>query len=200
MAKTPFCALLAVALAVLSIPAAAQYAAVTAAANLNQLTDRAALIVRGTVMSAHVEKHPEFGALDTVVVRLRVKESFKGQATGVHTFRQYIWDVRDIAASGGYQKGQDLLLMLIEPSRFGLSSPAGLEQGRFQIRRDAAGREVAANGRANHGLFDDMVAQTASKGIALSARSQSLVARQPAGPVELRALGELIRELAAGSP
>lgn len=191
--------LLAFGLAAFAAPAAAQHGAITVPRNLEQLTDRAAVIVRATVTSAKVEKHPQFDGLNTVVVTLRIRETLKGQASGVHTFRQYIWDIRDAASSGGYRKGQDLLLLLIAPSPYGLSSPAGQEQGRFHIRRDAEGREVAVNGSGNLRLFDGVDAQVAKEGIALSPRSQMLVEGKPRGPVEWRDLRILIRDLVAGS-
>ena len=177
-------------------PAWAQSSALTIPRNLGQLTARSADIVRGTVISAHVEKHPEFSGLNTVVVQLQVKETLKGQASGVFTFRQYIWGIRGSKDAAGYQKGQDLLLMMIEPSRYGLSSPAGLEQGRFVISRDKNGREVAVNGRGNMKLFDGVSAQAVAKGIPLSLKAASLVQKHVGGPVELRDLTDLIRELA----
>jgi hypothetical protein len=125
-----------------------------------------------------------------------VKETLKGQARSVFTFRQYIWDIRDRKHASGYQKGEDLLLMMIAPSQYGLSSPAGLEQGRFLISRDKNGQEVAVNGRGNMKLFDGVSAQVAVKGIALSPRTSSLVQKHVSGPVELRDLTALIRELA----
>src|SRR4029450_1978616 len=107
----------------LAAPAFAQHGAITVPRNLEQLTDRAADIVRGTVISAHVEKHPEFTNLDTVVVTLRVRETLKGNARGTFQFRQHIWDIRDRWDAAGYRKGQDVLLLMIAPSRYGLSSP-----------------------------------------------------------------------------
>jgi hypothetical protein len=174
----------------------AQSGALTIPRNLDQLTARSADIVRGTVISARVEKHPEFNALSTVVVNLRVQETLKGHASGTFTFRQYVWDIRDRKYAGGYQKGQDLLLMMIAPSEYGLSSPAGLEQGRFMISRDSSGREIAVNGHGNLKLFDGISARVAVKGIPLSPRTSSLVQKHIKGPVELRDLTALIRELA----
>ena len=178
-------------------PAWAQSGALTVPRNLDQLTHRAAVIVRGTVISARVEKHPELTALDTVVVKLQVKESLKGQTGGTYTFRQYLWDTRNRKNAAGYLKGQELLLLMIEPSRYGLSSPAGLEQGRFVISRDQNGHQVAVNGRGNMGLFNGVSTQAAAKGIALSSRTAGLVQRKFGGPVELSDLTTLIRELAS---
>ena len=139
------CVLIAVACLATS-PAFAQRGAMTVPRNLDELTDRAQDIVRGTVVSAHVEKHPELTNLHTVVVTLRVRETLKGAARDTYTFRQYIWDLRDRYDAAGYRKGQELLLLMNAPSRYGLTSPVGIEQGRFRIQRDRSGRAVALNG------------------------------------------------------
>lgn len=182
-----------------SAPAFAQQSALTVPRNLQQLTDRAAVIVRGNVVSAHMEKHPELSNLDTVVVTLHVHETLKGQADETFTFRQYVWDLRSRMNAAGYKKGQDVLLMMIAPSRYGLSSPAGVEQGRFRIERDATGREIAVNSHNNLRLFDGVGAKMAKEGAVLSPASASLVAKHRRGPVEFRELAALIRELAARS-
>jgi hypothetical protein len=179
-----------------AVPVLAQRGAMTVPRNLNQLTDRASDIVRGTVISARVEKHPEFTNLDTVVVTLRVRETLKGNAQGTFTFRQYIWDVRDHYDAAGYAKGRDMLLLMIAPSPQGLSSPAGLDQGRFRIQRDRSGREVAVNGMGNARLFQGLQSAVAKEGVALSPVQASLVAKHRNGPIEVRELTALIRELA----
>jgi hypothetical protein len=181
---------------IVAVPAWAQRGAITIPRNLDQLTDRAADIVRGTVVSARVEKHPEFTNLDTVVVTLRVRETLKGSARGTFTFRQYIRDIRDKYDAAGYLKGQDMLLLMIAPSPYGLSSPAGADQGRFRILRDRSGREIAVNGAGNRKLFDGLRGEADKEGIALSTRQASLVAKHRDGPVELRELTALIREFA----
>jgi len=177
-------------------PAFAQRGALAVPRNVDQLTDRAADIVRGTVVSAYVEKHPELTNLDTVVVTLRVRETLKGQARGTFTFRQYIWDVRDRYDAAGYRKGQDLLLLMIVPSRYGLSSPAGMDQGRFRIERDRSGREVAVNGTGNVRLFDGLAADAQNEGVALTSKQAGIVAKHRKGPVELGELTAMIREFA----
>jgi hypothetical protein len=181
---------------VATAPAFAQRGAMTVPRNLDQLTDRAGDIVRGTVVSAHVEKHPELTNLDTVVVTLRVRETLKGQASGTYTFRQYIWDVRDRYDSAGYRKGQDLLLLMIAPSRYGLSSPAGMDQGRFRIERDRSGREVAVNGAGNIKLFDGIAAEVQKEGVSLTSKQAGVVAKHRKGSVELAELTAMIREFA----
>lgn len=177
-------------------PVLAQRGAMTVPRNLNQLTDRASDILRGTVVSARVEKHPELTNLDTVVVTLRVRDTLKGHATGTYTFRQYLWDIRDNYDAAGYAKGQDMLLLMIAPSPYGLSSPAGMDQGRFRIRRDRSGREFAVNGTGNERLFQGLQADVAKEGVALSPAQASLVATHRGGRIEVRELTALIRQFA----
>jgi hypothetical protein len=176
-------------------PVAAQRGALTIPRNLEQLTDRASDIVRGTVVSARVEKHPELANLDTVVVTLRLTDTLKGSAQGNFTFRQFIWDLRDRQDAAGYRKGQDLLLLMITPSRYGLSSPAGLEQGRFRIERDRRGRAMAVNGAGNFKLFEGLDASTKTAA-SLSSRQASLIAKHRKGPVDAAELTAMIRSFA----
>ena len=181
-----------------STAALAERGAMTVPRNLDQLTDRASDIVRGTVVEARVEKHPELTALDTVVVTLRLRETLKGEARGSFTFRQYLWDVRDTYDAAGYRKGQDLLLLMIAPSRLGLSSPAGMAQGRFRIARDRAGREMAVNGAGNALLFSGL-GEAGKQGTALTARQAALVAGHRSGPIAAADLSALIRAYAGGT-
>ncbi len=179
------------------MPAWAQHGTLTVARNLDQLTSRSAVILRGNVVSARIEKHPVLRNLDTVVVTLQVRETLKGEVGRTFTFRQHVQDLRSRLGTGGFHKGQDLLLMMIAPSSYGLSSPAGMDQGRFLISRDSAGRETAVNGQGNLKLFDGIGAGLAKQGLALSPASQQLIETHRAGPIELAELTELIRELVA---
>ena len=176
-------------------PAAAQRGAITAPRNLAEMVDEAGLILRGRVVSTQVEPYPQFSALWTVVVTLQVDETLKGQVVETYTFRQFIWDLRDRANAAGYQKGGHLLLLLLSPNQQGFSSPAGLEQGRFRVTTDSAGRSFAINGRNNLGLFSDVASQATAKGIRLAPRTDALVSAPAPGPVVLDDLRDLIRQL-----
>jgi hypothetical protein len=176
-------------------PAGAQRGALTVPRNLEQLTDRAADIVRGTVLSARVERHPDLGNLDTLVVKLRVSDAIKGTASGTFTFRQYIWDIRDRTDAAGYLKGREYVLLLNASSRYGLTSPAGMEQGRFRILRDAEGRQMAINGRGNVSLLRGVDSSLAQKGTPLSPTSSRLVEKHQGGPIAVDDLVRLLREL-----
>lgn len=188
------CALL-FAASLAAAPALAQRGAMTVPRNLDQLTDRASDIVRGTVVEARVEKHPELSNLDTVVVTLRLRETLKGSAQGTYTFRQYIWDIRDRYDAAGYRKGQEYVLLMNAPSRYGLTSPAGMEQGRFRIQRDRSGREMAINGTGNLRLFDGLDDDD-KLSAPLTAKQASLVAKHRGGPIQLAELTVMIRAFA----
>jgi hypothetical protein len=172
-----------------------QRGAIAAPRNLAEMVDEAGIIVRGQIVSAKVEPHPDFPALWTVVVTLRVDESLKGQPGGKYTFRQFIWDPRDREDAAGYRTGNNLLLLLVSPSTRGLSGPVALEQGRFQITTDSAGNLYAANGRNNLGLLNGVAARATAKGVRLTPRASALVSTPPQGPLAISDLRDIIHQL-----
>lgn len=179
---------------VAAVPAHGQQHALTVPRDIRQLTERAAHIVRGHVSGVRMERDPALGVA-TLVVTLHVRETFKGAHQEVFSFRQYLWDVRDRVDHAGYRKGDQLLLLLIAPSQYGLSSPVGMEQGRFRIVRDERGQELAVNGHGNSRLLDGVDSSLAKDGIPISAVSARFLQRQRAGPVDAAGLADLIREL-----
>ena len=193
--------LLSFALSISSVAACAQGAS-TVGRNLAELTGEADLIVQGHVISARVEPHPQFQNLMTVVVSVQVSDSLKGTAPKVLQFRQYIWDIRDRATKAGYAKGEELLLLLGPESRYGLRSPAGLEQGMFRITQDASGNVFAVNGRGNAALFAGIEQTASQQGTQFSARQSNVVRVPASGKLSLADLKDVIRTLAApkGSP
>ena len=176
-------------------PVFAQRGAHTAPAGLDVLVHRAATIVRGNVVSATVEAHPQFPNIETVVVTVAVVKVLKGSAPATYTFRQVLLDPRDTADGGGYRKAGQLLLLLNPVSTYGLTSPVGMEQGRFRIQRDAKGKAFAVNGRGNVGLFHEVADRTSERGIALSRQAQEMM-RRPSGQVSLDSLEDAISTLA----
>ena len=177
--------------------ASGQRGALTAGRNLADLVGEAGVIVRGRIVSTRVEPHPQFSALWTVVVTLQVDETLKGQPGNTYTFRQFIWDPRDREDAAGYLKGQNLLLLLTAPNSNGLSSPVGLEQGRFRLSADSAGNLYATNGRNNAGLLNGVASRAAARSIRLEPRIATLVASPPPGPVALDDLRTLVRQFAS---
>ena len=90
------------------LPAAfAQRGARVSPQNLAELSRQSAVIVRGHVLSAVVERHPQFTNLNTIVVTMKVDAALKGAPGRTYTFRQFIWDPRDARdGRGGRGSGQ----------------------------------------------------------------------------------------------
>src|SRR4029077_2205366 len=100
---------------------------------------------------------------------------------------------------GGYQKGQQILILLNPTSSYGLTSPAGMEQGRFLVTQDEHGKAVASNGFANVGLFSDVETNALKQKVVLSAATTTLVRQHVRGPVALDQLETVIRQFAGAS-
>jgi hypothetical protein len=162
--------------------------------NLSDLVARSAVIVRGHVVSATVEPHPEYHNISTVVVEFQVDSTSKGAHRDTIIIRQFIWDTRDRADAAGYRKGKEYLLMLNEPTRLGLQSTVGLEQGRFRIETSADGTRTAVNGYANRGLFSGIQEQVVKRDIALPARASRAI-NSPPEKLSVEALQDLITAL-----
>lgn len=177
--------------------ALAQRGARVKSLNLADLVDSSGVIVRGQVLSVTAEKHPQLTNLDTVVVTLRVSEVLKGQAGPEYTFRQYVWDIRDANSRLGYKVGEEVLLMLLPPSQYGLSSPVGFAQGRFRFQRDALGNETAVNGWSNRGLMTGIEAAMPQLEQKLSAAARVVVKQHQDGPIGYTEFKDLIRGIVA---
>lgn len=175
----------------------AQSRAYTAPADLDEIVQQAQTIVVGHVVSATVEPHPQFPNLQTVLITMKVEKVLKGEASSPFVFRQFIWDARDIspASSAGYHKAEEIILFLNAQSAYGLTSPVGLDQGRFRIQRDAAGNLTVVNGRSNVGLSSNVAARAHARGLTLSKSASALLTKSK-GPVPLQAFEDLVQTLA----
>jgi len=195
--------LLALLLAVLlaAPPLDAQHGARVLHRNLAQLVGDSHVIVIGRVTSVRPEVHPKYSNLNTVLVTVDVSEVLKGHAGVQYTFRLALLHPTDFKTKLGYAGGQEVMLMLTQPHpETGFSSPAGLEQGRFQIVTDASGSRVAVNGMNNAGLFRN-IAKVAPK---LDANLAGMPARQlltqhNSGPIAYDQLKSVIQTLVASS-
>jgi len=183
-------------LLLLGVPASAQRGAQTITRNLTELVNEADVVVQGFIRSARVEPHPQLSNLMTALITVEVSDTLKGPARKTLQFRQYIWDPRDQLDAARYAKGQEVLLLLGPQSRYGLRSPVGLDQGRFQVVRDASGQVVAINGKNNAGLFAGTEHSAAAQGTQLSPRQAAMARSTTAGAVPLADLKEMIRTLA----
>lgn len=179
------------------VSTSAQTTAVTLPRNIGQLVSESQMVVQGWVTSVALERHGQLENLMTVVVSLQVEETLKGDAAKTFTFQQAVIDRRDQRDRMGYRTGQHLLLILIKPNPYGLTSPAGMEQGRFRIELLAGGKQSATNGFANAGLFRGLNSQLQAKGIRVAPEVDNMIAKPAAGPVSLEHLKSLIRAIVA---
>jgi hypothetical protein len=133
----------------------------------------------------------------TVVVTMSVAETYKGAKHSSLVFRQYALNADQMHASTGYSKGQEVILFLRPVSEYGLTSPAGLEQGRFNVLTDRrTGQKVAVNGRANAGLFNHFEEHAIARNLKLSPRLHSIVNAPTSSSVPLKDLEIMISGLA----
>jgi hypothetical protein len=177
----------------LSSSVVGQRTALTVSSPLDRLTSEAQVIIRGRIASARIEPHPQLTNLMTVVVSVNVDETLKGSARRTIEFRQYVWDIRDQRNAAGYMKGEEMILMLGPVSQYGLTSPVGLDQGRFRVVREK-GQATAVNGRGNVGLFDSLAERARTRGVALSAKTATGLRRDR--PAPLTDLQDAIRTFA----
>lgn len=187
-----------VCLVLLAVPVAAQRDAKVLHRNLSELVGDSYTIVLGRVVSVKVEPHPQLQNLQTVVVTLQVSEVWKGQAGTTFTFRAFVNHPLDYKEKLGYAGDQDVLLMLTKPSDIGLSSPAGLEQGRFRVVTDAQGNRTVSNGMGNAGLLarvDKTAPKLASQLSNLSARQ--VLTQHRAGPISFDDFKIIVQTLLA---
>ncbi len=187
-------------LALLAVPVEAQRDAKVLHRNLSELVGDSYTIVVGRITSVRAEVHPQIPQLHTIVVTMQVTEVWKGQAGAQFTFRAFVNNELDYKEKLDYGDGQEVLLMLTQPSQYGLSSPAGLEQGRFRIQADAKGNRSLANSLNNAGLFN-RISKTAPKLdeqlAGLPARQ--LLATQKGGPISFDDFRTIVKALVANS-
>lgn len=192
------CALAAFLSALCAPPANAQQGAITLPRNLADLSATADRIVQGKVVAARVEAHPAYPNLNTVLVTLAVDDVMKGAPAKTLTFRQFIWDLRDVSSAAGYRAGDEVLLFLNRPTPLGLTSPVGLQQGRFRVTKGRGGELVAMNGSGNAGLLSGAISSGALNTARLSADSRAAIQGHKQGVIPLSALKESVRVLLQG--
>jgi hypothetical protein len=163
---------------------------------LPELSQRAPIIVQGRIVEARYEGHPDYPNLSTVLVTLQVERTLHGGAAERLTFREFLPGLQARMGKRGYLVGQRLLLFLPEPSRYGLSSPIGGEQGRFHIWRDQRGNELVENEFRNAGLFKNLAEAATQAGVSLSPQ-QARLAGVARGPVPLEDLVSVVKQFAS---
>jgi hypothetical protein len=164
-------------------PCRTQEGGLTLQMNLARMVDESENVVLGRVLSVVAEKHPDFQNLDTLRITLQVLDPIKGSPGAQLTFRQYIFDIHDRDTKLNYRIGEEVVLMLRQPSQYGLTSPVGLEQGRFRVDRDALNNRLLRNGTDNAGLFTSVDQSSPQLRPRLSPAMQQLLSDHQAGPI-----------------
>lgn len=121
--------------------------------SLRQLTAPAGYIFAGRVRSVQYIPATRSSPVATMRITFQVEQGLRGVRTGrTLTIRQWagLWD-----AGTRYRVGDRLLLFLYPPSRLGLTSPVGGQQGRFAL--DHRGQALVGIERA--ALFREMRAR-----------------------------------------
>lgn len=173
-------------------PLAAQFMA--RPVNLAYLSQRADVIVQGRVKSVREEYLSGYPNIPTVEVTLDIDQMVRGPAGKTYTFREVFLGLRSREGKQGYKVGQQLFLFLPAPSKYGLSSPVGIEQGRFHIARESGGGAKIINGRGNAGLFRNVAKTATQAGKPLTA-SQLRTVTVERGPVSLDEFVSLVKSL-----
>jgi hypothetical protein len=162
--------------------------------NLAYLVQRADIIVQGRVIAVVQEALPGFPNIPTIKVTLDVERMMRGPTTKTYTFREILLGLGSKAGKKDYGVGQQVFLFLPAPSEYGLSSPIGIEQGRFHITPNPAGSSMVVNDSNNLGLFRNVAQAASLAGYPLTA-SQLKVTAAEGGPVRLDGFVSLVKSL-----
>jgi hypothetical protein len=119
--------------------------------NLDEMIAGAAVAFEGTCVGNRTERDPTTNLVVTYTT-FSVRESLKGDTGATHVIKQVGGQMSDGTASFEIQgvpkfvPGEDYVVFLAGVSAQGFSSPFGLAQGRFDVKRGATGGKVS-NGR-----------------------------------------------------
>jgi len=127
--------------------------------NLEEMTDRAARIFYGRCIFAEAVHDPVLGA-DVTVLTFAVIRAVKGDSGGRVTVRMLRTDDSGLPR---FRPGEEVVIFLYGESRLGLSSPVGLDQGKFSVSVDKLGRRIAVNSLGNRTLFRGLSSHAAER-------------------------------------
>lgn len=162
--------------------------------NLAYLSQRADIILQGRVTNVSRKTLPGYPNIPIVEVTLQVERSLRGLTGKTYTFRELYLGMRSNRGKNAYKIGQRLFMFLPTPSRYGLSSPVGIGQGRFHIAFDAKGGTRLANEQGNAGIFRDVERDFARSGKRLTS-GQRRLASTTRGLVPLDEFVSLVNSL-----
>jgi len=117
-----------------------------------------------------------------------VQGGIKGVQTGeTVVFRQVGTGLQGTLDIPHYQKGQELLLFLHGDSRLGLTSPVGLAQGVFQLKKTAEGEIGVLNALENTNLKYQLSGAVAQESGMSAVELNSVATKKPI-PIEIFSL------------
>jgi len=180
----------------LSLPAFSQEA-LSRQLSLADLATSAGTIVRGQVIDSRVEPHPQYRNISTIRLTLRVADAIYGNTGQQITYRMFLASGNFAAPRNTtkYRAGDELILFMYPESQYGLTSPVGGDQGRFQVLR-TGGKAKVVNGLNNTGLFQDL-GQVAKAQSRTMTQAEAALSRKQSGAVGLDEFVAVVRQLAA---
>ena len=173
----------------LLVAATISFAQRTVPLNLEQLVKSAGIIVDANVVKTQTGKDPDSGLLVTWIT-LNVNENFYGAGNGQYTFKQYGGEADGIANYPAhlprYTQGERAIFFLTAPSKIGMQSPVGMQQGKFMVAEETAGTLKVMNASKNSSLFKGI---SSRKGLEKSISSYN----REDGSLEYGEFAQLIR-------
>lgn len=131
--------------------------------NLEQLTRLAERIFVGKCLEVQIGK--DRNGRPVQYVTFEVEATLKGNPEPSVTFKQIRFNsevtkgkltgTTTLSELPDYQRGEEVVLFLSEPSELGLTAPVGFTQGKFLVLQRRNGKTVT-NGIANQRLFRGM--------------------------------------------
>jgi hypothetical protein len=128
--------------------------------NLEEMTQRAAVIFSGRCIDVRVVKDPLVGTI--TMSTFEVSRVLKGDAGHQITVKslgaQPLGAQRggDLPGMPSFRKNEEVVLFLYGKNTRGLSSPVALGQGKFTILADKQGRKQAVNAYGNARLLEGL--------------------------------------------
>ncbi len=155
--------------------------------NLLEMVQLADRVFWGKCLSVE-EKSGDSTSLPVLEYVFAVQGGIKGVQTGeTVVFRQVGTSSQGALDIPHYEKGQEILLFLHGDSRLGLTSPVGLAQGVFQLKRTAEGEIGVLNALENTNLKYRMSGAAAQESGMSAVELNSVSTKRPI-PIEIFSL------------
>ena len=155
--------------------------------NLLEMVQLADRVFWGKCLSVE-EKSGDSTSLPVLEYVFAVQGGIKGVQTGeTVVFRQVGTSSQGALDIPHYEKGQEILLFLHGDSRLGLTSPVGLAQGVFQLKRTAEGEIGVLNALENTNLKYRLSGAAAQESGMSAVELNSVATKRPI-PIEIFSL------------